>query len=120
MPQTNDTPPRTRSSRGQPVAIPRFALYGETAAPGQDMLHIESVASRSRLYHWEIEPHVHQGLYQILWLQRGSAEVVLDDTLLDQLSKGQTAIFVVFKTPEEGIGIPVSLNGFADGFAQLP
>lgn len=48
------------------------------------------------------------------------AEVVLDDTLLDQLSKGQTAIFVVFKTPEEGIGIPVSLNGFADGFAQLP
>lgn len=48
------------------------------------------------------------------------AEVVLDDALLDQLSKGQTAIFVVFKTPEEGIGIPVSLNGFADGFAQLP
>ena len=61
------------------MAIPRFALYGETAAPGQDMLHIESVASRSRLYHWEIEPHVHQGLYQILWLQRGSAEVVLDE-----------------------------------------
>ena len=79
MPQTNPSPPRTRSSRGQPVAIPRFALYGEAAAPGQDMLHIESVASRSRLYHWEIEPHVHQGLYQILWLQRGSAEVVLDE-----------------------------------------
>ena len=30
------------------------------------------------------------------------------------------AIFVVFKTPEEGIGIPVSLKGFGDGFAQLP
>jgi invasion protein IalB len=27
---------------------------------------------------------------------------------------------VVFKTPEEGIGIPVSLKGFADGFKQLP
>ena len=48
------------------------------------------------------------------------AEVVMDDALLKQLSEGKTAIFVVFKTPEEGIGIPVSLNGFADGFKQLP
>jgi invasion protein IalB len=48
------------------------------------------------------------------------AEVVLDDTLIETLSKGSNAIFVVFKTPEEGIGIPVSLNGFEEGFAQLP
>jgi invasion protein IalB len=48
------------------------------------------------------------------------AEVVMDDALLKQLSEGKTAIFVVFKTPEEGIGIPVSLKGFADGFKQLP
>ena len=48
------------------------------------------------------------------------AEVVMDDALLDTLSKGKSAIFVVFKTPEEGIGIPVSLNGFGDGFKQLP
>lgn len=48
------------------------------------------------------------------------AEVVMDDTLIDVLSAGQNAIFVVFKTPEEGIGIPVSLNGFTAGFATLP
>ena len=48
------------------------------------------------------------------------AEVVLDDELINKLSNGKTAIFVVFKTPEEGIGIPVSLTGFKDGFAQLP
>ena len=48
------------------------------------------------------------------------AEVVLDDELIKKLSTGKTAIFVVFKTPEEGIGIPVSLNGFSDGFGQLP
>lgn len=48
------------------------------------------------------------------------AEVVLDDSLIETLSKGESAIFVVFKTPEEGIGIPVSLNGFDEGFAQLP
>ncbi len=48
------------------------------------------------------------------------AEVVMDDALVNQLSTGTTAIFVVFKTPEEGIGIPVSLDGFKDGFANLP
>jgi invasion protein IalB len=48
------------------------------------------------------------------------AEVVLDDDLIAKLSAGSSAIFVVFKTPEEGIGIPVSLTGFKDGFEQLP
>jgi invasion protein IalB len=48
------------------------------------------------------------------------AEVVLDDKLIGQLQTSQNAIFVVFRTPEEGVGIPVSLNGFADGFQQLP
>src|SRR3569832_407786 len=48
------------------------------------------------------------------------AEVVMDAALVKQLSTGKPAIFVVFKTPEEGIGIPVSLKGFADGFTQLP
>lgn len=48
------------------------------------------------------------------------AEVELDDELIDILSEGTNAIFVVFKTPEEGIGIPVSLDGFAEGFAALP
>jgi len=48
------------------------------------------------------------------------AEVVLDDKLIGDLQTGKNAIFVVFRTPEEGVGIPVSLNGFADGFKQLP
>lgn len=48
------------------------------------------------------------------------AEVVMDDALIETLSGGTTAIFIVFKTPEEGIGIPVSLNGFAEGYAALP
>jgi invasion protein IalB len=48
------------------------------------------------------------------------AEVVLEDDLISKLSKGKSAIFVIFRTPEEGIGIPVSLEGFSDGFANLP
>ncbi|MGE0523858.1 MAG: invasion associated locus B family protein [Variibacter sp.] len=48
------------------------------------------------------------------------AEVVMDDNLLKQLSTGKSATFIIFQTPEEGIGIPVSLNGFAEGFGKLP
>jgi invasion protein IalB len=48
------------------------------------------------------------------------AEVVMDDTLIGQLKTGQAATFIIFQTPEEGIGIPVSLKGFGDGFDRLP
>ena len=48
------------------------------------------------------------------------AEVVLEDELLKALRAGAMATFIVFQTPEEGIGIPVSLNGFEEGFGQLP
>ena len=48
------------------------------------------------------------------------AEVIMDDTLIGKLRTGQTATFIIFQTPEEGIGFPISLKGFADGFDKLP
>lgn len=48
------------------------------------------------------------------------AEVIVDETLLGQLSAGTEATFILFLTPEEAIGVPVSLNGFGAGFAALP
>ena len=48
------------------------------------------------------------------------AEVILEDTLLNKLKTGKTATFIIFQTPEEGIGIPISLAGFGPGFDQLP
>jgi invasion protein IalB len=54
-------------------------------------------------------------------LQRGCyAEVVMDDNLLKQLRNGTTATFIIFLTPEEGIGFPMSLKGFGDGYDHLP
>ncbi|QCK86002.1 invasion associated locus B family protein [Phreatobacter aquaticus] len=47
------------------------------------------------------------------------AEVIMDDNLVTQLSAGETATFIIFQTPEEGIGVPVSLKGFKEGFAAL-
>jgi invasion protein IalB len=48
------------------------------------------------------------------------AEVVMDDKLVGQLRAGQFATFIIFQTPEEGIGIPLSLSGFGAGFDKLP
>jgi invasion protein IalB len=48
------------------------------------------------------------------------AEVVMDDNLINQLRNGQTSTFIIFQTPEEGIGFPMSLKGFGEGFDKLP
>jgi invasion protein IalB len=48
------------------------------------------------------------------------AEVVMDDKLLGQLRSAKTATFIIFETPEEGIGFPLSLNGLGEGYDKLP
>ena len=48
------------------------------------------------------------------------AEVIMDDNLIGKLRTGQSATFIIFQTPEEGIGFPISLKGFGEGFDKLP
>jgi invasion protein IalB len=48
------------------------------------------------------------------------AEINMDDKLINQLRTGQTATFIIFQSPEEGIGFPMSLKGFGEGFDKLP
>lgn len=48
------------------------------------------------------------------------AEVVMDDDLLSKLRTARTATFIIFETPEEGIGFPLSLKGLGEGYDKLP
>ena len=48
------------------------------------------------------------------------AEVIMDDNLIAKLRTGSVATFIIFQTPEEGIGFPMSLKGFSEGFDKLP
>jgi invasion protein IalB len=48
------------------------------------------------------------------------AEVALDATLTGQLSEGREAVFRITAEPAIQLGIPVSLEGFAEGLAALP
>jgi invasion protein IalB len=47
------------------------------------------------------------------------AQVVVEDPLIEQLKHGKTAIFIIFQTEEAGIGIPISLKGFAEALDDL-
>lgn len=61
-------------------AIPVFKLYGEsTAWPTPDLVHCESIAERSNLHNWEIKPHRHVDLVQILYVKTGTAHLRLED-----------------------------------------
>jgi AraC family transcriptional activator of pobA len=59
--------------------VPNFALYGTRAEPWQELVHYERIPERSGLYHWEIEPHFHDALIQVLYPTNGSGETFIDD-----------------------------------------
>lgn len=83
-----------------PVAagLPTYTLYGD--APAQqwtDWLHCESIAERSRRHDWEIRPHRHDALFQILYIRRGRGQALLD-TQVHEL-RGPCAVTVPALTP---------------------
>ncbi len=61
--------------------IPNYALYGDQAQPSwQSSFDFEWIPERSRVYNWHIQPHKHDAFLQILYLVRGSGEVLVDNT----------------------------------------
>lgn len=59
----------------------RFALYGEP--PGEsdiELIHIEDIQSRARLYDWTIRPHSHHEMWQFIYVAKGSAEAFVEDS----------------------------------------
>lgn len=60
-------------------SIPHFALYGTQAQPDWiDLVHFERIPDRARLFDWEIEPHVHDALIQVLHPRSGGGEALID------------------------------------------
>lgn len=47
------------------------------------------------------------------------AQVTVDDKLIERMSTGKMAVFIIFQTEEAGIGIPVSLAGFSAALNEL-
>jgi len=80
------------------AGLPTYTLYGD--APAQqwtDWLHCESIAERSRRHDWEIRPHRHDALFQILYIRSGRGQALLD-TLAHEL-RGPCAVTVPALVP---------------------
>lgn len=58
--------------------ILNFNLFGESAHL-PDILHCETIAARSALHDWELAPHRHDRLHQLLLLTAGRGSVQIDD-----------------------------------------
>lgn len=93
-----------------PSGIPVFKLYGENLAwPTPDLLHCESIPKRSSLHHWEIKPHRHADLFQLLYVQRGRAAVEVEGRRSDVL---EAAIQVVPPLCVHGFQFSEDIEGY--------
>lgn len=62
-------------------AIRTYGLFGESANL-PDPLHIETIAARSALHDWELAPHRHARLHQLLLLRDGGGMLHLEGQAL--------------------------------------
>lgn len=70
--------PRTSRS-ATPRSLPTYALYGEHGrTQATDWLHCETIRERSQRHEWEIRPHRHESLFQILHIAGGRADAFLE------------------------------------------
>jgi len=90
--------------------IPVFKLYGEALAwPTPDLLHCESIAQRSSLHHWEIKPHRHADLFQLLYVQAGEALAAVEN---QRLRLAEAAIQVVPPLCVHGFRFSEDIQGY--------
>lgn len=84
-------------------AIRVYNLFGE-ASDLPDVVHCETIASRSVLHDWTLAVHRHARLHQVLLIERGGGEATLDGR-------------VVPLKPMQIVNVPI---GHVHGFRFLP
>jgi AraC family transcriptional activator of pobA len=96
--------------------VPVFKLYGETTAwPTPDLIHCESIPERSRLHQWEIKPHRHSDLVQLLYVQSGQAQLRIEGELTEVRS---SSLQVVPALCVHGFGFSDDIQGYILSLAQ--
>jgi AraC-type DNA-binding domain-containing proteins len=59
--------------------VPIYGLYGERRSEKPEFwVHCETIAARSSAHDWEIKLHRHDAFFQILYIQAGSGDAVID------------------------------------------
>ena len=63
--------------KSQPSSIQSYGLFGESSHL-PDVMHCETIADRSALHGWELSPHRHARLHQVLLIESGGGTAHLD------------------------------------------
>jgi AraC family transcriptional activator of pobA len=118
------TSPRQRISNlriANTGAIPAFFLYGEPLRPPDErLIHVETIAARSRLHDWNIRPHRHRDLHQVLFIRRGRVKLSIDDTTTQLRAPAVVVVppgsvhAFVFEAGTVGVVISFAPRVFAD------
>jgi len=91
-------------------SIPLFKLYGESLDwPTPDLLHCETISNRSREHQWEIKPHRHDDVCQLLFVFKGQAELEVDGK---HTRLSESAIQVLPPSSVHGFRFSEDVEGF--------
>lgn len=68
------------ASKPPSTGIPTFGLYGESnTRQSTEFIHIEDISTRSQQHDWQIKPHRHGKLFQVLFLFDGAVTLSLNE-----------------------------------------
>lgn len=104
--------------------VPTYGLYGDDIHAWQeDFFHCETIAARSGRHGWEISPHVHAGLAQMLFVASGQVAWRLENEtrslagpVLIGVPRGVTH---GFRFSSDVVGFVVTLSqDFIDGLSR--
>lgn len=63
------------------ATIPVYSLYGEQSGLGwENFFNVELLSYRSKALNWRASPHVHDSLIQVLFIQHGNVDVLMNCT----------------------------------------
>lgn len=97
------------------TTIPAYQLYGEQSALSwENFFNVERLSFRSKALNWKVSPHVHETLLQLLYIQQGSVDLLLNYTHFSVqapcliLVPAQTVHCLTYAPESEGLTVTVS------------
>lgn len=97
------------------TTIPTYQLYGEQSALSwENFFNVERLSYRSRALNWKVSPHVHEALLQLLFIERGSVDLLLNYNHFSAqapcliLVPAQTVHCLAYAPDSEGLTVTVS------------
>ncbi|GAB4140476.1 MAG: helix-turn-helix domain-containing protein [Sphingomonadales bacterium] len=107
-------------------AIPTYQLYGESGQFPLDPMHCESIAARSSLHNWKIQPHRHAQLLHLFLLRGGRTVLSLDGQ--EQAVPAPSILIIpartvhgfIFSRDIDGLVLTMNESILSEGFSIPP